>query len=41
MLLLALVPGPDILAGAISLELQGLPRRQWETMAALFAVMAF
>jgi putative Mn2+ efflux pump MntP len=41
MLVLAIVLALDIFAGAISLGLQGLPRRQWARTAALFAIVAF
>ena len=40
MLVLAAVLALDILAGAISLGLQGLPKAQWARTASLFAVMA-
>lgn len=41
MLVLAAVLALDILAGAISLGLQVLPKQQWARAASLFAVMAF
>lgn len=41
MFLLAVVLALDIFAGAVSLGLQKLPRRQWARTAALFAVVAF
>ena len=37
MFVLAVVLALDIFAGAISLGLQGLPRRQWARTAMLFA----